>query len=283
MAKLKAPLNSFEAHGSLGDIVSFKLKNRIAIAEKRPEVKDAKSAGQLSWRTMFEKCTLLWHSLSDAERQTWESLARVHHMTGYALWQSQCLRPNPGIYLPLAGGTMTGAIAMSGKAITGLLDPAAGQDAVTKAWYLANLPAGGYTQGAGVYSANANQTVLQNTWYKIQYELERWDTDTIHDNGINNTRLTCKTAGVYVIDSNAQMTVVNSGTVLFELYLNNNTIINHVLYNGGAASACGLLSTKWNMAVNDYVETRVFSTQATPGKIAINVCYSPEFRMARVG
>jgi len=37
------------------------------------------------------------------------------------------------LYLPLAGGTMTGAIAMGTNKITGLGDPAAAQDAVTKA------------------------------------------------------------------------------------------------------------------------------------------------------
>jgi len=39
-----------------------------------------------------------------------------------------------GAFLPLAGGTMSGAIAMGANKITGLGDPAAAQDAATKAY-----------------------------------------------------------------------------------------------------------------------------------------------------
>lgn len=43
-------------------------------------------------------------------------------------------------FLPLIGGTMTGDIAMSGKKITGLANPADKQDAVTKAFIDALFP-----------------------------------------------------------------------------------------------------------------------------------------------
>jgi len=83
---------------------------------------------------MFTKCVDLWHTLSDAEKQTWESAARPHHMTGYAWYISQCLRPNPGIYLPLQGGTMSGDIDMAKNRILKLPAPADAQEAVTKAY-----------------------------------------------------------------------------------------------------------------------------------------------------
>lgn len=77
---------------------------------------------------MFQKCRDLWHTLSPAEQQTWESLARRDHMTGYAYYMSLCLRPNPGIYLPLAGGTMQGDIDMAGHRLKSLPTPAADDD-----------------------------------------------------------------------------------------------------------------------------------------------------------
>lgn len=132
MSKLKNPLFSLEGHGKLGAI-TMRHTRSATIAETIPKLKDMHSDSQVSWRTMFEKCTLLWHALSAAEKKTWEALATPKHMTGYALWQSQCLRPNPGIYLPLAGGTMQGAIDMSTHAITTLPDPTANQDADTLA------------------------------------------------------------------------------------------------------------------------------------------------------
>jgi hypothetical protein len=103
---------------------------------------------------MYEACSALWHTLSDAEQAAWESLARRKHMTGFALWQSQCLRPNPGIYLPLAGGTMAGNIDMANHKITGLPDPTADTQAANKAYVDAGGGGGakitsGYYNGDG--------------------------------------------------------------------------------------------------------------------------------------
>lgn len=63
---------------------------------------------------MYQQCTGLWNLLSPSEKRAWETLATPQHMPGYAMFMSACLKPNPGVYLPLAGGTMTGNIAMAG-------------------------------------------------------------------------------------------------------------------------------------------------------------------------
>jgi hypothetical protein len=55
--------------------------------------------------------------------------------------------------LDLAGGTMSGAIAMGGNGITGLADPVNAQDAATKAWVLANASARAPKVYADVLSA----------------------------------------------------------------------------------------------------------------------------------
>ena len=77
---------------------------------------------------MYQLAVELWHELSAAEKRTWEAAGTTRHMTGYAWFISQALRPNPGIYLPLAGGAMQGIIVMGSHAITGLPDPSASQD-----------------------------------------------------------------------------------------------------------------------------------------------------------
>ncbi|MBA7553722.1 hypothetical protein ES705_46321 [subsurface metagenome] len=134
MTKLKNPLLSFGATGRLGKLFSLAKRQGRHIIERRPIPVDAKSPAQLFNRHMFTKCVDLWHLLSEAERQQWESLARPLHMTGYAWFISQCLRPNPGIYLPLQGGTMSGNIDMAKNRLLKLPAPTDPQEASTKGY-----------------------------------------------------------------------------------------------------------------------------------------------------
>lgn len=133
MAKVNHPLFSLDARRKLGDDIVYVRRGGHNVVESRPIPQDARSVGQLSWRHMFQKVVALWHALSAAEKEAWESLARPRHMTGYAWFVSQALRPNPGIYLPLQGGVMQGVIDMDGFAIQDLLDPVNPQDADTEA------------------------------------------------------------------------------------------------------------------------------------------------------
>ncbi|GAI57060.1 unnamed protein product, partial [marine sediment metagenome] len=113
MPKLRAPLLSLGATGGLTKLFSLARRMGRNIIERKPIPADAKSPAQLFNRHMFTKCVDLWHLLSEAEKSEWERLATPRHMTGYAWYISQCLRPNPGIYLPLQGGTMSGNINMT--------------------------------------------------------------------------------------------------------------------------------------------------------------------------
>jgi len=134
MAKVKQPLLSLDARRKLGDDIVFKRQGRTAIVETRPIPADARSFGQLSWRHMFQKVVALWHALSAAEKEDWESLGRKRHMTGYAWFVSQALRPNPGIYLPLQGGIMQGDIDMAKYRLLRLPLPTDSQEAASKAY-----------------------------------------------------------------------------------------------------------------------------------------------------
>lgn len=140
MAKTKNPLLSLSARGPLGSI-TYRRKTGAIVAEKTPTILDVKSPGQLSWRHMYQKAISLWSALSASEKQEWESLARPKHMTGFAWFISQALKPNPGLYLPLQGGIMQGDIDMASHAITNLPDPTANQDAATRKWVLDQITA----------------------------------------------------------------------------------------------------------------------------------------------
>ncbi|GAH13076.1 unnamed protein product, partial [marine sediment metagenome] len=134
MAKLKNSILGLNVSGTISGAITFLRRMRHQIAEKKPELIDAKTGAQLSWRHMFLKVVALWHDLSAAEKLEWESAARPKHMTGYAWFVSQALRPNPGIYLPLQGGTMQGNIDMAKHRLLKLPLPTDAQEAASKAY-----------------------------------------------------------------------------------------------------------------------------------------------------
>ncbi len=154
MVKLNSPLFSFSARRRLGDDVVFQRRGHLNIASVPQAHPDAKSPGQLSWRTMFQKVVSLWHALSPSEKEAWESSARQKHMTGYAWFLSQALRPNPGIYLPLLGGIMQGGIDMASFKVENLPDPTANQEPVTRKYFDDNMPSGGGNITIGNYVGN---------------------------------------------------------------------------------------------------------------------------------
>ena len=132
MTKTKASLLGFEASGTIADAITFQKRKGTKFARQKPIPTDPKSLAQMSWRHMYQKAVALWHALSKTEKQEWESLARSRHMTGFAWFMSQCLKPNPGIYLPLQGGTMQGDIHMDSHLIDGLPSPTTNTEAARK-------------------------------------------------------------------------------------------------------------------------------------------------------
>ncbi len=134
MAKPKSPLFSFGATGRLGKAltVARRLAGPVWLPRGRPT--DPRTDAQLSWRTMWQLASELWHQLSPEETAEWERAGTIRGMTGFAWYMSQALRPNPGIYLPLAGGDMTGRIDMQGSCLHGLPAPTHVNDAARQAY-----------------------------------------------------------------------------------------------------------------------------------------------------
>ncbi|MBA7685925.1 hypothetical protein ES703_94356 [subsurface metagenome] len=232
---------------------------------------------------MYHKCAALWGDLSATEKSEWESLARPKHMTGFAYWQSQCLKPNPGIYLPLQGGTMQGDIEMDGYHIHGLPAPVHLQDPLRRQDYVEYIQPFLHAHGARVYHS-LDQSIPNLSWYTLAFDSERYDTDDIHDTVTNNSRLTCKTAGKYVI----------SGSILWSLNATGDRSI-HIRLNGSIRLACQTIrapagdmanmsiATIYDLAVNDYVELRVYHTAGNGLTVYEWGNYSPEFMMQRIG
>lgn len=138
---------------------------------------------------------------------------------------------------------------------------------------------------------DANQTLTQETTTTVAFNSERFDTDTIHDVSSNNSRLTCKTAGVYQISACLQFSAVD-GTGNFDSFLRTYFDVNagtriaqHKEYVWEGTHVYNVfLTAMYELAVNDYVELKVYAYYLdSNGQIDVAANYSPEFMMHWVG
>jgi len=232
---------------------------------------------------MWQLAASLWHQLSPADKIDWENAATPRHMTGYAYYMSQALRPNPGIYLPLAGGVMSGAIDMDGHQVEGLVDPTNNGQAARKGYVDSEIAAAVAPKGARVYR-DAFQSIANNSYVLVSFTHERWDTDFCYNYTDAPTKLVCKTAGIYHITTNLTWNTDPNGHRLVLLYLNGATIIADTDHDAGAPGLVAQhLDTIWELAVNDFVETMVYQDSGGALPILNLPAYSPEFAMHRIG
>ena len=152
---------------------------------------------------------------------------------------------------------------------------------------IANLmAASGYTEGARAYH-NVDQAIPNNTWTAVALNSELYDTDAIHDNVTNNSRLTCKTAGVYVITGHIDLEESTTGLRSLFIRLNGTTYIAEYQSNnvegGPGFSWITSIATIYKLAVNDYVELMIRQTSGGSLDLKAYASTSPHFAMQRIG
>lgn len=136
--------------------------------------------------------------------------------------------------------------------------------------------------GAHVYN-NANQNVNDTTWTKLAFNSERFDTDTIHDNSTNNSRLTCNTAGKYLIIGNVTWDNNTTNSRYLSILLNNGTFLTNNHFSAAIANVDQSVSIIYDLAVNDYVELQVYQDSGGTRTVNYYDAYSPNFMMHRIG
>lgn len=119
----------------------------------------------------------------------------------------------------------------------------------------------------------------------LAFDSERFDTEDMHDVATNNSRITCKTAGKYLIIGNIKWAANATGTRSVRILLNGSTEIafNRVPNNGASTTVFHSVSSIYAFDVGHYVE---LSVQQNSGGALNATSYSadnPEFMMARVG
>jgi len=148
-----------------------------------------------------------------------------------------------------------------------------------------NLPGGGGSDiGARVFSS-VNLTITNNTLTALTFNSERYDTDTIHDNSTNNTRLTATTAGKYVITGHAKFDVNGTGRRQVGIRVNGSTII--ALWETAITSAAGgnifSIATIDDLSATDYVELVVFQDSGGNLDVKNDANFGAEFTMQKIG
>lgn len=102
-----------------------------------------------------------------------------------------------------------------------------------------------------------DQAIPRITTTTITWNSELYDTDSMHDNSTNNSRITIKTAGKYSILAQAEWGINSGGFRFLDMIKNGTDGIARVRYQADNASE-NIISYVGEFAVNDYIELNVF-------------------------
>jgi len=283
MAKPKSPLFSFSAKGRLSKAITYVKRGAQHLVQARGKPEDPRSLAQISWRHMYLKAVALWHELSAVEKRDWESLGSANHMTGYAFFLSQCLKPNPGIYLPLQGGTMQGDILMADHRILTLPDPTVAQEAATKAYHDNNLTTPAYTEGCRLHR-NLDYDLPNNSLREISWNSETYDTDNMHDQITNPERITFRTPGKYLVCATIQFDVNGTNDRYVEVRTQGTLPLNMTSAKAVAAIETGIsLCFIYDFPINNYINLLVWQNSGGNLLVKEELRSSMYFMAQRIG
>ena len=149
---------------------------------------------------------------------------------------------------------------------------------------LETLEAAVHGQGCRVYNSAATTLGSNDTATALSFNSERWDNDNCHSPTVNPTRLTCNTAGIYVITGSVVFAANASGYRFAGILLNSATYIGSDRRSATPTSSTVITVTAiYQLAAGDYVELRVAQTSGGNLDVMVVGNNSPEFAMIRVG
>ncbi len=132
----------------------------------------------------------------------------------------------------------------------------------------------------------SSTSIADVTSTTLAFDTERFDTDTIHDNSTNNSRLTATTAGKYYIFANIVWAANATGTRAADIVFS--TTGNSIAGSQVAAAPGGSLFTQLNvsciqdMGAASFVTLLVFQNSTASLNVVKTNEASPEFGMIRL-
>lgn len=132
---------------------------------------------------------------------------------------------------------------------------------------------------------SAAQTMTTGSTTALAFDTERFDTNAIHDTVTNNSRLTAKTAGKYLVFASVSWVANATGTRGLSVRKNGSDFLASVLHAANDEAGTGteqVIALLTNLAVNDYLEAMVVQTSGGNLDVAKVADYSPEFGMSKI-
>jgi len=119
----------------------------------------------------------------------------------------------------------------------------------------------------------------------LAFDSERFDTDNIHDNSTNNSRLTCQTAGKYEPFFNIRFAVGTGTYREIDVLLNGSIVIGSIIVPpvSGVVTVLAARTPEVELAVNDYLELKAYHDHSSSLSAEAAASYSPVFGMVKVG
>ena len=129
----------------------------------------------------------------------------------------------------------------------------------------------------------SSQSIANNSVTIIELDSETFDTDTIHDNSTNNSRLTAKTAGVYVIIGQVIFATNGTGRRLLRIQYNGSTVIAGQEWDVNQNDETSMVvSTIYKLDANDYVEMYAFQSSGGALSTTRTAEQGSELSMAKI-
>lgn len=97
MSKLKSPVLSLGAQGTIADALTFQKRGQDTIVREKPIPTDPYSLAQAYQRWDYKDYAYLWTLLTNAQKQVYRTRASRYHITGFSLWMKEHLRDLTGI------------------------------------------------------------------------------------------------------------------------------------------------------------------------------------------
>ncbi len=141
----------------------------------------------------------------------------------------------------------------------------------------------GYVPNRVLAYHSTTQNAIDNAWTGVNFDSELFDSNGMHDNATNRERLTCKSAGLYMVWGCCEFDAYNINSRWIAIRLNGSSFRSEEMFPSTISIAHPMsIVALVQLAVNDYVELMAKQNSNTTRVINTSANYSPYFGMVQL-